>query len=38
MSDMVKSIEKSGLIISDMENLIHHYDKTLKAWLDRFLE
>ena len=38
MSDMVKSIEKSGLIVSDLENLIHHYDKTLKAWLDKFLE
>ena len=21
-----------------MESLIHHYDKTLKAWLDRFLK
>ena len=20
-----------------MESLIHHYDKTLKAWLERFL-
>ena len=38
MSDMASSIEKSGLIISDVESLIHHYDKTLKAWLDRFLE
>ena len=38
MSDMVKPIEESGLIISDSETLIRHYDKTLKAWLDRFLE
>ena len=38
MSDMIKPIEASGLIISDCETLIHHYDKTLKAWLERFLE
>ena len=38
LSDMVVPIEKSGLIISDCETLIHHYDKTLKAWLDRFLK
>ena len=37
LSDLVKPIEKTGLIISDCETLIHHYDKTLKAWLDRFL-
>ena len=36
MSDMIKPIEASGLIISDCETLIHHYDKTLKAWLNRF--
>jgi cyclopropane-fatty-acyl-phospholipid synthase len=38
MSDMVKPIEKSGLIISDSETLIHHYNKTLDVWLERFLE
>jgi len=38
LSDIVKPIEKTGLIISDCETLIHHYDKTLKAWLDRFLQ
>jgi cyclopropane-fatty-acyl-phospholipid synthase len=38
LSEVVKSIENNGLIISDVESLIHHYDKTLKAWLDRFLE
>ena len=38
MSDLVKPIEKTGLIIADCETLIHHYDKTLKAWLDRFLK
>ena len=36
-SDLVEAVEKTGLIISDMESLIHHYDKTLKSWLDRFL-
>ncbi len=38
LSDMVVPIEKTGLIISDCETLIHHYDKTLKAWLDRFTQ
>ena len=37
-SDLTKPIEKTGLIIADCETLIHHYDKTLKAWLDRFLK
>ena len=36
-SELIKVLEKTGLILSDMESLIHHYDKTLKAWLDRFL-
>ena len=38
LSDMVDPIEKTGLILSDCETLIHHYDKTLKAWLDRFMQ
>jgi len=38
LSDMVVPIEKTGLIISDCETLVHHYDKTLRAWLDRFME
>ena len=38
LSDMVKPIENSGLIIADCETLIHHYDKTLKIWLERFLK
>jgi len=38
LSDMIVPIEKTGLILSDCETLIHHYDKTLKAWLDRFLQ
>ena len=36
-SDLIDSIEKTGLICSDMESLIHHYDKTLNSWLERFL-
>ena len=36
---MAKNIEKSGLIMSDRETLIRmHYDKTLEAWLNRFLK
>ncbi len=38
LSDLVKPIEKTGLIIADCETLIHHYDKTLRAWLNRFLQ
>ena len=37
-SDMANNIEKSGLIMSDRETLIRHYDKTLEAWLNRFLK
>ena len=36
-SDLVDAVEKTGLVLSDMESLIHHYDKTLVSWLDRFL-
>ena len=38
LSDMAVPIEKTGLIVSDCETLIHHYDKTLKAWLDKFMQ
>jgi len=38
LSDIIKPIEKTGLIIADCETLIHHYDKTLKVWLERFLK
>ena len=38
LSNLVKPIEETGLIIADCETLIHHYDKTLKAWLNRFLK
>ena len=37
LSDMIGPIEKTGLILSDCETLIHHYDKTLKEWLNRFM-
>jgi len=37
-SDLINAIEKNGLVLSDMESLIHHYDKTLQAWLERFLK
>ena len=36
-SDLIDAIENTGLVLSDMEALILHYDKTLKSWLDRFL-
>jgi len=35
-SDLMDAVENTGLILSDMESLIHHYDKTLEAWLNRF--
>jgi cyclopropane-fatty-acyl-phospholipid synthase len=38
LSEMIKPIEKTGLVLTDCETLIHHYDKTLKAWLDRFMQ
>jgi cyclopropane-fatty-acyl-phospholipid synthase len=37
-SDLINAVEKTNLVLSDMESLIHHYDKTLKSWLDKFLE
>ena len=36
-SQIVKPIEKTGLIVADTETLIRHYDKTLESWLERFL-
>ena len=38
LSDLTKPIEQTGLIIADCETLIHHYDKTLNAWLERFMK
>jgi cyclopropane-fatty-acyl-phospholipid synthase len=37
LSEMVAAIEKSGLIISDVEILRLHYAETLKAWRERFI-
>ena len=37
-SQIIKPIEKTGLIVSDSETLIRHYDKTLENWLQRFLD
>ena len=38
LSQLITNIEKYNLVLSDCESLIRHYDKTLKVWLDRFLE
>jgi len=37
LSETVKPIEKSGLIISDIEVLRMHYSYTLRHWKERFL-
>ena len=37
LSEVVGPIEKSGLIISDMEVLRMHYSHTLRHWKERFL-
>ena len=37
LSEMVPGIERSGLIIADIEVLRLHYAKTLRAWRERFL-
>ena len=36
LSEIIKPIEKTGLIVADTETLIRHYDKTLSSWLERF--
>ena len=36
-SQIIKPIEKTGLIVADTETLIRHYDKTLISWLERFM-
>ena len=38
LSQIVVPLEKTGLIVSDTETLIRHYDKTLESWLERFLD
>jgi cyclopropane-fatty-acyl-phospholipid synthase len=37
LSEMVHAIERSGLIIADIEILRLHYANTLRAWRERFL-
>ena len=37
LSDLISPIEKTGLIVNDVETLIRHYDKTLESWLSRFM-
>jgi len=38
LSEITKPIEKSGLILSDLEILRLHYSLTLRHWRERFLE
>jgi cyclopropane-fatty-acyl-phospholipid synthase len=37
MSEMVGAIERSGLLITDVEVLRLHYAETLRAWRERFI-
>jgi cyclopropane-fatty-acyl-phospholipid synthase len=37
LSELAPAIEKSGLILADVEVLRLHYAQTLKAWRERFL-
>jgi cyclopropane-fatty-acyl-phospholipid synthase len=37
LSQIIVPLEKTGLIVSDTETLIRHYDKTLESWLERFM-
>jgi cyclopropane-fatty-acyl-phospholipid synthase len=37
LSEMSGAIERSGLVISDLEILRLHYAETLRAWRERFL-
>jgi cyclopropane-fatty-acyl-phospholipid synthase len=37
LSELARAIERSGLIIADVEVLRLHYAETLKAWRERFL-
>lgn len=37
LSEMLPSIERAGLIVTDVEVLRLHYAETLKAWRERFL-
>ena len=37
MSEVMPAIERSGLVVTDIEILRLHYAETLKAWRERFL-
>ena len=37
LSQIITPLEKTGLIVNDIETLIRHYDKTLESWLERLL-
>src|SRR5690606_25234329 len=37
LSEVIPAIEKSGLIITDVEILRLHYAETLKNWRERFM-
>lgn len=37
LSDMMPSIERAGLIVTDVEVLRLHYAETLRAWRERFM-
>jgi cyclopropane-fatty-acyl-phospholipid synthase len=37
LSEVIPAIERSGLIVSDIEILRLHYAETLKAWRERFM-
>ena len=37
MSEVLESVQRAGLIVSDVETLRLHYAETLKAWRQRFL-
>ena len=37
ISEVLPAIERSGLIVTDIEILRLHYAETLKAWRERFL-
>src|SRR5215472_2094441 len=37
LSEVLRAIEKAGLLVCDMEILRLHYAETLKAWRERFM-
>ncbi len=37
LSEVMPAIERSGLVVTDIEILRQHYAETLKAWRERFL-